>query len=113
MGDDDTFFSPNGVLAILSKYNHNEPMYIGSLSETHLQNVNFGHHMAFGGGGFAISRALAERLNFTMDECLIRNNEYWGLDERVASCVVETGVKLLTLRPFTLIPRHVFITLFL
>lgn len=95
MGDDDTFFSPFGLAALLSKYDHKRKVYVGSYSETHFQNIKLGYEMAFGGGGFAISAALAEALNSTLEECLIRNNEFWSSDQRVATCVAELGVKML------------------
>ncbi len=92
MGDDDTFFSPLGVAALLSKYNHSCKLYIGSPSETHNQNVKHSYEMAFGGGGFAVSAPLAAALNASMEECLIRNNEFWSSDRRIAVCISELGV---------------------
>ncbi|XWS76987.1 hypothetical protein CRYUN_Cryun01aG0225200 [Craigia yunnanensis] len=62
MGDDDTFFLPDHLVRVLSKYDHNQFYYIGSSSESHLQNIKFSYEMAYGGGGFAISYPLAKAL---------------------------------------------------
>ena len=72
MGDDDTFFFPDNLVKVLSKYDHNQMYYVGSISETHIQNILFSYNMAFGGGGFAISYPLAKALEKTQDSCLIR-----------------------------------------
>ena len=93
MGDDDTFFNPGGISAILAKYDHTDLLYIGSQSETHWQNNVNSHTMAYGGGGFAISWPLAEALNRTLDACLERHVELWGSDMRVAYCCAELGVR--------------------
>ena len=55
MGDDDTFFVRDNLVKVLQKYDHNSYYYIGSTSESHLQNIDFSYNMAYGGGGFAIS----------------------------------------------------------
>ncbi|KAF8641408.1 hypothetical protein HU200_067841 [Digitaria exilis] len=72
MGDDDTVFLPENLVHVLSRYDHRQPYYIGSPSESHIQNLIFSYGMAFGGGGFAISRALAEELAKMQDGCLHR-----------------------------------------
>ena len=72
MGDDDTFFFPDNLVKVLNKYDHNQMYYIGSTSETHMQNVLFSYNMAFGGGGFAISYPLAKELAKMQDACLAR-----------------------------------------
>lgn len=72
MGDDDTFFFPDNLVKVLNKYDHNQMYYIGSTSETHMQNVLFSYNMAFGGGGFAISYPLAKELARMQDACLAR-----------------------------------------
>ncbi|GJP52968.1 hypothetical protein CLOM_g12122 [Closterium sp. NIES-68] len=96
MGDDDTYFSPHALAAFLQQYDHRTPLYLGAPSETHYQNVAISHGMAFGGGGFAISAALARMLsdNGAMDACLERHAALWGSDERVANCAGELGVSL-------------------
>ncbi|XP_035819611.1 DNA polymerase eta-like [Zea mays] len=62
MGDDDTVFFPDNLLTVLNKFDNRQPYYIGSLSESYLQNIYFSYGMAYGSGGFAISRPLAEHL---------------------------------------------------
>lgn len=72
MGDDDTLFFPENLVKVLSKYDHKKMYYIGSNSETHMQNILFSYNMAFGGGGFAISYPLAKELAKMQDSCLMR-----------------------------------------
>ncbi|KAE8697601.1 protein SPIRAL1-like 5-like [Hibiscus syriacus] len=69
MGDDDTFFVPENLVRVLSKYDHNQLYYIGSSSESHLQNINFSYGMAYGGG-------------------------LYGSDDRIHACMAEMGVPL-------------------
>ncbi len=73
LGDDDTFFFPQNLVKVLSRYDHTQMHYIGSFSETHSQNIMlFSYNMAFGGGGFAISFPLAQALAQMQDECNFR-----------------------------------------
>lgn len=94
MGDDDTFFLPENVVKVLSKYDYKKMYYIGSNSESHMQNVVYSFNMAFGGGGFAISYPLAEELAQMQDSCLARYPDLYGSDERVFACASELGVTL-------------------
>ncbi|PIA49244.1 hypothetical protein AQUCO_01300235v1 [Aquilegia coerulea] len=43
MGDDDTVFVADNLVRVLSKYDHTQYYYIGSLSESHLQNIYFSY----------------------------------------------------------------------
>ena len=72
MGDDDTLFFVENLLQVLSKYDHTKMYYIGSNSESHLQNILFSYNMAFGGGGFAISYPLVKLLTKMQDGCIAR-----------------------------------------
>ncbi|CAI5518738.1 unnamed protein product [Closterium sp. Naga37s-1] len=96
MGDDDTFFSPHALAAFLQQYDHRALLYLGSASETHMQNVEFTRSMGFGGTGFAVSAALAKALSAGdgMDPCLERHTKLRGSDERMAACISELGVSL-------------------
>lgn len=94
MGDDDTFFVPDNLVRVLSKYDHNQFYYIGSSSESHLQNINFSYGMAFGGGGFAISYPLAKALAKMQDRCIQRYPGLYGSDDRIHACMAELGVPL-------------------
>ncbi|CAO2835578.1 unnamed protein product [Amaranthus hypochondriacus] len=94
MGDDDTIFFPDNLVRVLQKYDHNKMYYIGSNSETHMQNLNFAHDMAFGGGGFAISYTLALAIEKIQDRCLRRYTGLYGSDDRIQACVAELGVSL-------------------
>lgn len=94
MGDDDTVFIVDNVVRILSKYDHRQFYYIGSSSESHVQNIYFSYAMAYGGGGFAISYPLAEELAKMQDQCIQRYPGLYGSDDRIQACMAELGVPL-------------------
>lgn len=94
MGDDDTVFFPENLAAVLAKYDHQEMWYIGAPSESVEQDVMHSYGMAFGGGGFAVSRPAAAALSRVIDGCLNRYNNLYGSDQRVKSCLSELGVPL-------------------
>ncbi|KAG5602905.1 hypothetical protein H5410_034275 [Solanum commersonii] len=94
MGDDDTVFNVDNVVRVLSKYDHNQYYYIGSSSESHIQNIFFSYAMAYGGGGFAISYPLAKELEKIQDRCLQRYPGLYGSDDRIQACMAELGVPL-------------------
>ncbi|KAM0858209.1 hypothetical protein ACQ4PT_047979 [Festuca glaucescens] len=94
MGDDDTVFFPDNLVDVLSKYDHTQPYYIGNPSESHIQNLIFSYGMAFGGGGFAVSRALAAQLARMQDGCMHRYPALYGSDDRIHACMSELGVPL-------------------
>lgn len=94
MGDDDTVFFTKNLVTVLEKYDHNQMYYIGGNSESVEQDVMHSYEMAFGGGGFAVSYALAAQLARMMDGCLHRYFYFYGSDQRVWACVNEIGVPL-------------------
>ncbi|XP_031377574.1 uncharacterized protein LOC116192997 [Punica granatum] len=94
MGDDDTVFVTENLLRVLNKYDHRQFYYIGSLSESHLQNIYFSYGMAYGGGGFAISYPLAKALSEMQDSCIRRYPGLYGSDDRIQACMAELGVPL-------------------
>lgn len=94
MGDDDTVFFPENLVAVLAKYDHRRMVYVGGNSESVEQDVMHAYDMAFGGGGFAISYPLAAQLVSAMDGCLNRYHYFYGSDQRVWACVGELGVGL-------------------
>ncbi|XP_037496001.1 uncharacterized protein LOC105645766 isoform X2 [Jatropha curcas] len=94
MGDDDTVFITDNLVRVLRKYDHNQFYYIGSLSESHLQNIYFSYGMAYGGGGFAISYPLAKALVKMQDRCIQRYPGLYGSDDRMQACMAELGVPL-------------------
>ncbi|CAK9156591.1 unnamed protein product [Ilex paraguariensis] len=94
MGDDDTVFITDNLVRILNKYDHNQFYYIGSSSESHLQNIYFSYSMAYGGGGFAISYPLAKALDRMQDRCIQRYPGLYGSDDRMQACMAELGVPL-------------------
>ncbi|XP_059443454.1 uncharacterized protein LOC132175498 [Corylus avellana] len=94
MGDDDTVFVTENLVRILRKYDHNQFYYIGSLSESHLQNIYFSYGMAYGGGGFALSYPLAKALAGMQDRCIQRYPGLYGSDDRMQACMAELGVPL-------------------
>ncbi|PKA47784.1 hypothetical protein AXF42_Ash021114 [Apostasia shenzhenica] len=92
--DDDTIVSPDNLVAVLSKYDWREMVYVGGPSESHSANTYFSHSMAFGGGGIAISYPLAEALAGMQDDCLDRYPKLYGSDDRLHACISELGVPL-------------------
>ncbi|XP_022736322.1 uncharacterized protein LOC111289493 isoform X2 [Durio zibethinus] len=94
MGDDDTVFITDNLVRILRKYDHTQYYYIGSLSESHIQNIFFSYGMAYGGGGFAISYPLAKALSKMQDRCIQRYPGLYGSDDRMQACMAELGVPL-------------------
>ncbi|XP_043710749.1 uncharacterized protein LOC122659678 [Telopea speciosissima] len=94
MGDDDTVFVVENVVRVLSKYDHRQFYYVGSSSESHIQNIFFSYAMAYGGGGFAISYPLAKALEKMQDRCIHRYPGLYGSDDRIQACMAELGVPL-------------------
>lgn len=94
MGDDDTVFMVDNLVRVLSKYDHRQFYYIGSSSESHVQNIYFSYNMAYGGGGFAISYPLAKALAKIQDKCIQRYPSLYGSDDRIQACMAELGVPL-------------------
>nr|KYP64241.1 hypothetical protein KK1_018833 [Cajanus cajan] len=94
MGDDDTFFVTENLVKVLQKYDHNEFYYIGTSSESHMQNIHFSYNMAFGGGGFAISYPLAVALERMQDRCIERYPALFTSDDMIQACMAELGVPL-------------------
>ncbi|GKV01090.1 hypothetical protein SLEP1_g13679 [Rubroshorea leprosula] len=94
MGDDDTVFIVENVVRVLSKYDHRQFYYVGSSSESHIQNIFFSYSMAYGGGGFAISYPLAKELAKMQDRCINRYPALYGSDDRMHACMAELGVPL-------------------
>ncbi|PON68058.1 hypothetical protein PanWU01x14_098620 [Parasponia andersonii] len=94
MGDDDTVFVAENLVRVLGKYDHEQFYYIGSSSESHLQNIHFSYSMAYGGGGFAISYPLAKQLEKMQDRCIQRYPGLYGSDDRIQACMAELGVPL-------------------
>lgn len=93
-GDDDTLFFPDNLAKTLSKYDHELWYFIGTNSESYVQNKFFSFNMAFGGAGFAISYPLAKVLAKVFDSCLERYPHLYGSDGRISACLAELGVAL-------------------
>ncbi|CAN4103443.1 unnamed protein product [Withania somnifera] len=93
-GDDDTIFFPENLVKTLSKYDHGLWYYIGTNSESFMQNKFFSYEMAFGGAGFAISYPLAKVLSKVFDSCIERYPHLYGSDGRIHACLTELGVGL-------------------
>ena len=94
LGDDDTIFNVDNLVAVLKKYDPSEMVYIGGPSESHSANTYFSYSMAFGGGGIVISHPLAEALSKIQDGCLDRYPKLYGSDDRLHACITELGVPL-------------------
>ncbi|PON65640.1 hypothetical protein TorRG33x02_270110 [Trema orientale] len=100
MGDDDTVFFPDNLVSVLASYDHNQMYYVGGNSESVEQDAMHAYDMAFGGGGFAVSRPLAARLVNILDGCLDRYYRFYGSDQRIWACLSELGVPLTRHRGF-------------
>lgn len=94
MGDDDTVFVVENLVRVLEKYDHRQMYYVGSSSESHVQNIAVSYAMAYGGGGFAISYPLARALEKMQDQCLMRYPGLYGSDDRIQACIAELGLPL-------------------
>jgi hypothetical protein len=94
LADDDTIFSTDNLLRVLSKYDAREMYYVGGYSESHFQNFIFSYNMAYGGAGIAISYPLAEALVSIYDDCIQRYAYLYGSDDRLHACVTELGVPI-------------------
>jgi hypothetical protein len=90
--DDDTFFlSMPRLTNMLSRYNENQPHYIGSLTECDAQLSQFGI-FAYGGAGMFLSRPLLDELGKVWDECDAGTDHG---DGKIAHCVYQfTHTKL-------------------
>ncbi|KAJ8899915.1 hypothetical protein K2173_019619 [Erythroxylum novogranatense] len=94
MGDDDTVFYVENLVAVLRKYDHNQMYYIGGNSESVEQDLIHSYTMAYGGGGFAISYPLAKELVRVLDGCIDRYASFYGSDQKVQGCLSEIGVPI-------------------
>lgn len=94
MGDDDTVFFPDNLVAVLNKYDHREMYYIGSNSECVEQDEVHSYTMGYGGAGFAISYPLAAELVRILDGCINRYHDLYGSDQKVGACIAELGIPL-------------------
>ncbi|DBA85726.1 TPA: hypothetical protein ACH3X1_005292 [Trebouxia sp. C0004] len=97
LGDDDTFFVPEALQTVLSKYNASKPFYLGAPSESGKQNYDLGIWLlstgaqlgkfAFGGGGIIISRGLMQAMIPDYEQCLHDHDGMIGGDQRIGACV--------------------------
>ncbi|CAA0842848.1 Protein of unknown function (DUF604 [Striga hermonthica] len=94
MGDDDTVFFPENLVAVLNKYDHREMYYVGGNSESVEQDLVHLYATGYGGGGFAVSRPLAEALVGVLDGCIDRYADAYGSDLKIGSCINEIGVPI-------------------
>lgn len=94
IADDDTILFLDNLVDVLQKYDHNKYFYIGGNSESLLSNFDHSFKMAFGGGGYAISRPLAVALAKNLDVCIKRYTDFYASDQFIQSCVADLGVSL-------------------
>lgn len=91
--DDDTFFpSMSNLVARLSKYDANEPQYIGGVSEDSHQLPAWGY-IAYGGAGIFLSMPLVQQLDAVYEEC---NAVKQTGDLRIAKCIYHHTTTKLT-----------------
>ncbi|KAF9883781.1 hypothetical protein FE257_002811 [Aspergillus nanangensis] len=94
--DDDTFFlSMPALVKALGKYDSNESMYIGGLSESIPQIGAFGL-MGFGGAGVFLSRPLLQQISEPEVFEACQNMDFTG-DRRISLCVYQHTSTRLTI----------------
>ncbi len=104
--DDDTFFpSIPALVSMLSKYDPQENLYIGGISEEWWSVAHYGL-MGFGGAGIFLSLALAEVINENYKYCQESSRSSAG-DVRIRECIFElTETKLTNERDLHQIDIH-------
>ncbi|XAR60650.1 O-fucosylpeptide 3-beta-N-acetylglucosaminyltransferase [Bertholletia excelsa] len=106
MMDDDTVIFVDNLVEVLGKYDHRRYFYVGASSESISSNFFHSFEMAFGGGGYALSRPLAEALAKNMDICIRRYPTLYGSDHIVQSFAADFGVSLTQEKGFLQIDLH-------
>jgi len=100
--DDDTYFpAMHSMIARFKKYDHNKPLYIGTLSED-IGAIERHGSQAFGGAGVFISRPLAKMITNIHSSCRTKtkikeSDSGWGPqgDILLRKCIYEnTNVRL-------------------
>lgn len=102
--DDDTFFpSLHGLVDKLAEYDHERPMYIGTLSED-VNNIHRHGSQAFGGAGVFLSVPMAKIIAENFETCnsegkLTEADTGWGPqgDILLRKCIYENSETRLTL----------------
>ncbi|CAF1561281.1 unnamed protein product [Adineta ricciae] len=88
IGDDDTLWLIPNLLRTLNNYNYKKPTYLGDHSD-HLESMQrFGRYYAYGGGGIAFSRPLAQNLAHNISFC-DKYKELFGGDMMLGKCATE------------------------
>ena len=85
LGDDDTVFLADNIVALLSTYDHRTPTYIGGVTNERRSYTHWGKHgtpivtkdvpwegFLYGGGGVLVSAELMAQLAGTFEQCLLR-----------------------------------------
>ncbi|UZJ56320.1 hypothetical protein CBS101457_005640 [Exobasidium rhododendri] len=93
--DDDThYFSIDRFIKQLKIYDHNQEVYLGSVSED-LRQIRLDGLFAFGGAGVTVSRALLNRLHQEYYGCLSEQAGWEPGDVRLKRCIYQhTETKL-------------------
>lgn len=100
--DDDTYFTAmHSLVARFKKYDHNKPLYIGTLSED-IGALERHGSQAFGGAGVFLSLPLAKKISDIHDDCrtpakIAESNSGWGPqgDILLRKCIYEnTDIRL-------------------
>lgn len=104
--DDDTFFpSFNALAERFEEYDHEMPMYIGTLSED-VNNIERHGAQAFGGAGVFLSMPMAQLISEKYEGCkteekIKQSNTGWGPqgDILLRKCIYENSEVKLTVLP--------------
>jgi hypothetical protein len=88
ISDDDTlWFIPN-LLRVLNEYDSSHFIYLGDHSDNPVKTSIFGTYYAYGGGGFLVSRPIAQNLTKNISHCDAYRNSYGG-DIILGKCITQ------------------------
>ncbi|KAJ1568425.1 hypothetical protein HK405_002103 [Cladochytrium tenue] len=98
MIDDDSYVVLDNLLAYLAGRDPRTPVYRGSANQfigcDGVSDWDDGPYFAHGGSGILMSRAAVEQMLPRLDECVVRYNDCWGGDVRLALCMRDAGILL-------------------
>ena len=89
IGDDDTLWFIDNLLAILQQYNSSNMIYLGNTSDRNETIRNHGNYYAYGGGGILLSKALILHVANSSQICLKKYKQMFGGDEIIGKCLTE------------------------
>jgi hypothetical protein len=99
MIDDDTFILKENLRWFLKRYNPHTPFYFGTATRFRgcdgITEMGKGPFFAHGGSGIVLSRGALLKMLEIKTECLVKYDDCWAGDIRVALCLRDAGISLL------------------